>query len=698
MKRLLVRITALATVVVLGLIAIAQAQRGSEPPPREFPQVGHANPLRPEAASTNTIRASGIEQELARAPSRPPVSLQAPPAAAAPAVDPFMLGDPAEASGMPISVPSAVPDAPITAPAGQTAPAALPDYFAQPPAAPHATGLPASMPSFDEPQVSTPLVGDRYAAPQATAPPTNEPAPFQLDATTPATNMSLTGRGTSIPAAPVDAMPNSMGSPLGTASRQPLDSLSGDLAGDGTGTPGAASLEGAQSPQLTIEKAAPAEIQVGKPAVFTITLRNVGAVAAKDVEIHDEIPRGTRLLSTTPQASRGVRGELVWPLGTVNPGDEITAEIELMPIDEGEIGSVASVLFAAEASARTLATKPELVIEAAAPGQVLIGEEATLTITVSNPGSGIATGVVLEERVPPGMQHPAGAELEYEIGDLMPNESRRLQLVLTAQTPGQTTNRLVVRGDANLKAENQLAIDVVAPQLDVAIDGPRRRYLEREATYTVSIGNPGTASARNVLLTASLPAGMRFVSANNAGYYDEPTRTVQWQLEELPVREQGSVLLTAMPVAMGEQAIQVRASSELGLSVEKELPVLVEGIAAILFEVVDTQDPVEVGGETTYEIRVLNQGSKAATNVQVVVQLPPEMRAVAAEGPSREQIEPNRVVFEGLSRLAPKADTTYRVRVQGSRPGDLRVRVQLTTDDISIPVTKEELTRVYSDQ
>ena len=66
---------------------------------------------------------------------------------------------------------------------------------------------------------------------------------------------------------------------------------------------------------------------------------------------------------------------------------------------------------------------------------------------------------------------------------------------------------------------------------------------------------------------------------------------------------------------------------------EKELPVSIEGIAAILFQVVDVDDPIEEGGETTYEIRVLNQGSKAATNVRMAVQVPPEMRAVAAEGP-----------------------------------------------------------------
>ena len=92
-----------------------------------------------------------------------------------------------------------------------------------------------------------------------------------------------------------------------------------------------------------------------------------------------------------------------------------------------------------------------------------------------------------------------------------------------------------------------------------------------------------------------------------------------------------------------------------------------------------------MGGETTYEIHVVNQGSKAAGNVRLAVLLPPEMKAVAAEGPTRHVIDGDRVVFDGLAQLAPKADATYRVRVQGLQPGDLRVRCQLLTDDMQTP-------------
>ena len=206
------------------------------------------------------------------------------------------------------------------------------------------------------------------------------------------------------------------------------------MEGEGVGQPGDAQLEGVQSPQLAIQKFAPKEVQVGKPATFRVTVRNTGTIPACEVEVCDQVPRGARLVATMPQAKRGVRGELVWTLGTIRPGEETKVEMQVVPTAEGEIGSVATVHFGADASARSIVTRPQLVVETKAPSQVMIGDRVTMSITVSNPGTGIATGVVLLERIPPGLQHPAGAELEYQVGDLKPGESRKLDLPLVADS------------------------------------------------------------------------------------------------------------------------------------------------------------------------------------------------------------------------------------------------------------------------
>jgi hypothetical protein len=91
---------------------------------------------------------------------------------------------------------------------------------------------------------------------------------------------------------------------------------------------------------------------------------------------------------------------------------------------------------------------------------------------------------------------------------------------------------------------------------------------------------------------------------------------------------------------------------------------------------------------------VVNQGSKAASGVRLVVVLPEGLNPLDAEGPARHVIEGSQVVFDSLEQLAPKADATYLVKVQASSAGDKRVKVQLLTDELRTPVTKEESTRV----
>jgi uncharacterized repeat protein (TIGR01451 family) len=234
--------------------------------------------------------------------------------------------------------------------------------------------------------------------------------------------------------------------------------------------------------------------------------------------------------------------------------------------------------------------------------------------------------------------------------------------------------------------------------LQVALTGPKRRYLERNATHSILISNPGTAAAKDVDLVAVLPRTLKFVEANNGGQFDETTHAVYWNLEELPPHETGTVKLTTLPLEAGEAKLLIKSSSKDGLKDEREEIVEIEGLAAINFQLSDLKDPIEVGAETAYEIRVTNQGSAAATNVRLAALLPPGMQPLSAEAPVRYKIEGQRVVFEPIRQLAPKADTSLTIKVKAIEAGDQRVEVQVATDEIRDPISKEESTRVYGDE
>ncbi|MCG8585210.1 MAG: DUF11 domain-containing protein, partial [Pirellulales bacterium] len=377
-------------------------------------------------------------------------------------------------------------------------------------------------------------------------------------------------------------------------------------------------------------------------------MTNTSQVTAHNVRLIDEVPRGTKLVDTTPRAETSREGDVVWSLGDLGPDQQATVKMQLMPTSQGEIGSVATVEFAARASAKTIATKPELELTVTSPAKVMKDEKIVMSIRVTNPGTGAASGVVLYNAVPPQLAHATGREIEYDVGTLEPGKSRELELVLDAAKAGQVLSVISARCDGPARAEAKAQFEVIAPELHVAVDGPSRRYLERQASYTLSVHNPGTAAAKDISLVSYLPEGMKFVEADHLGKYDPEEHSVRWSLEELPPKELGKVKLTAIPIQEGDLKLRVEGTAMQGLKAENEQSIAVEGIAAIKFHVADIEDPVEVGGETTYEIHVVNQGSKAARNVRVVAVVPPQMKPLAGDGPSRHAIDGSRVLFDPL--------------------------------------------------
>ena len=116
----------------------------------------------------------------------------------------------------------------------------------------------------------------------------------------------------------------------------------------------------------------------------------------------------------------------------------------------------------------------------------------------------------------------------------------------------------------------------------------------------------------------------------------------------------------------------------------------VEGIEALLVEVVDDNDPVPVGEFINYDVEVTNTGSLEATGISVVATLTPEMEFVESTGASKSRLEGNTVIFDVLPALAPSAKATWKVRVKAVGEGDLRFRLEVKSDQLQRPVSEEE--------
>jgi uncharacterized repeat protein (TIGR01451 family) len=464
-------------------------------------------------------------------------------------------------------------------------------------------------------------------------------------------------------------------------------------------TPGERKFEGLQTPSLTLEKVAPKEIQVGRAAKFELIVKNIGNVVAQNVVIHDSIPQGTRLQSAQPQPQQTSTGQLSWQLGTLAPGAQKVIELSLIPLQRGEIGSVATVSFAATAAVRTVSTKPELVVTHRGPAQVLVGDSLTLEINIENRGDGAAENVTIQEEVPTGFDFQNEIrDLEYPIGNLGPGQSRSIKLDLVAKKIGKYQNTLIAFGEGPLKSQHSIDIEVIAPTLNITGDGPKRRYLDRPATHQFTLQNTGTAAATNVEMVARLPRGLQFVAADRQGRYDSRTHTVFWQMPSLQTNSQAVVQLETKPTLTGEQTINFEIAADRNQGDKIEQTLVVEQLAELFFDIDDTADPIELGSETSYRIRVVNQGSKTATNIRVVAEFPQAILPKSISGGGGNEIQGQVVTLPMIAKLEPGEEKSITIGTQGIQVGDHRVIVKVQSDDRSVAESKEESTKVYSDQ
>lgn len=460
--------------------------------------------------------------------------------------------------------------------------------------------------------------------------------------------------------------------------------------------PGDRRLEGAQTPALSIKKQAPPEVKVGQPASFVIDIRNVGSVEAMDVKVHDRIPAGMRLQDATPTPDM-VKGDLLlWNLGALPAGDRRSITMQLVPEAEGELGSVARVTFESAASVRTISTRPELKIVQRAPPKVMIGGVVEIDLEVSNPGTGEATGVVLQEDVPEQLEHPKGRRLDNKIGNLAAGEVRQQVLRMRAVKPGIVENLIRLESEDGLVAEHVVKFEVVAPKVDLAVAGPSVRYLERQAEYKIAVANSGTAEATNVKIAMQLAGGLKFVSADKQGQYDSQRHIVFWSLPLLPAGIHDEISLTVLPVQIGSQAMRADARADLNQQATRELALNVEGFAELDFEIVNPGGPVEVGRQTDYEIRVKNSGTAPDQNVVVQLVLPQGLEFL--EGDNNAKFHQGRIVFEPQAQMAPGSELVYRARARAIAPGTHIVKAALVSDQLQRAVTKEESTRAYADR
>jgi len=451
-----------------------------------------------------------------------------------------------------------------------------------------------------------------------------------------------------------------------------------------------------QIPHFTVEIRSPEQINVGMPLDCEIIVRNRGDRAAESVLVEQEAPPGAQVLQTEPAAD--VNGtKLRWTLADFGAGTERRLRVRLQVQREMELNTLVAVSVATAAPLKTRVTRPQLTVKQRAPANVLAGNPASIQIEVANVGTGPASKVIVRDQLPPGLHHPHGTDVAMELGTLGAGETRTVTLDVQAVSPGQYVNQVSVTGDGGLTAKNGTEVRVGQAGLLLVQTGPLLRYLNTETVFQLEMTNPGDVPVRQVQLLDALPKEMLFAEASDGGRYDKDAHTVEWRFDALLPGETKRISLKTVPTAPGEMKNRAVAKAAPKLDAKAESNVNVVGVPALTVELSDDADPVGMGETTTLTMRVRNQGTSAHTRVQMLALIPEGWTIVGVEGSTSHRIIGRQLLFAPLAQLEAKAEALYKMQVRADVAGDYKFKVQLQSDQLRLPVSAEESTKVFKD-
>lgn len=371
-------------------------------------------------------------------------------------------------------------------------------------------------------------------------------------------------------------------------------------------------------------------------------------------------------------------------------------EVEIQIVQPGRDGGEPRVL-ATHVARKTWVRPAALTMEMQAPAQILICDPLPYRILVTNRGGMPARNVRILNELPEGLVAIVdGREVravQATIDTLAPGQSREVPFQARALRLGTINNRAVALGEGSVvMAEAQAQTLVNKPVLEVAMNAPQNRFIGRPLPYQVRIANTGDVPATEVRAVVTLPPGVRFQSAAQNGTHSG--NNVTWNIGRLEPGQVVTLDMLASPTREGEHPASVSVTAYCADGAAQTVTVA-EGIPALLLELIDIEDPIEVGATTTYRVTITNQGSKIATGTGLRAAIPESQQFVSAEGPAPHAVDGRTVTFAPLPNLPIGGRAVYNIVVRGIAPADSRFAVRMTSEVLNTPVDAEESTRIY---
>jgi len=446
---------------------------------------------------------------------------------------------------------------------------------------------------------------------------------------------------------------------------------------------------------VQLDKTMPSQVELNKPMAYSMRVTNLTSVAISGIVVNEQLPDNFELTSASPTAKQEGKS-LIWEIDSLAPRAAVGITVSGTASEMESLKYCTSVTTpAATACANVQVIHPRLKLTRVGPEGVLLCEPIPVTYVLENTGTGAAKDIKIVETLPDGLETSDGKnELVIDAGTVLAGQVKEFAGELKAVRRGEYVSKAVASSANGLQAESAAATIVVdKPVLSITVSGPEKQYVGRAVTYEITVTNESDAPAKDTVIENAIPDAVKSMKATAGAKLSG--KKIVWPLGTLAPRASQRVQVSFSPTREGVLLNNASATAYCADAVTASAQTALRTIPAILLEVIDVTDPVEIGTRTTYVITVTNQGSAPSTNIEIVCNLEDNVRYISSSGSSSGTIENGTLTFAPLENLAPKAKATWRVIITAMKEGDTRFKTTMNTDELTRPVEETEATRVY---
>ncbi|MGC9516166.1 MAG: SBBP repeat-containing protein [Methanomicrobiales archaeon] len=182
----------------------------------------------------------------------------------------------------------------------------------------------------------------------------------------------------------------------------------------------------------------------------------------------------------------------------------------------------------------------------------IIEDTIIYTVNVQNKGPDTSFGVIVQDILPAGIQYQSSHASHgtydpltgiWSIYYLLNGETATLTINCTVNNDGSITNTAKVSATTYDPVISDTTSSVtlnVTPKssLYLRITGKTDPTVGDTVTYTLKVGNNGPSTAKDVVMTYTIPEGLEFLGATvdvGTWTYNPATRMLSWNLGDVPV-------------------------------------------------------------------------------------------------------------------------------------------------------------------